>query len=71
MSKENHFERFKKLFGFGSVREVKGNLEYRIKGDMDYHKTIANEVINKNKLNLKVQSSGAMSQIKAFEIVEA
>lgn len=69
MSKETHIERFKKLFGFGSVREVKGNLEYRVKGDLDYHKSIANEVINKNKLNLKVQSSGSMSQIKAFEIV--
>lgn len=69
MSKENHFEIFKKLFGFGEVREVKGNLEYRVKGDLDYHKSIASEIINKNKLNLKVHSTGSMSQIKAFEIV--
>lgn len=68
--KKNHKEVFKKLFGHGVSREVKGNLEYRVKGDLDYHKTIATEIINKNKLNLKVQSSGAMSQIKAFEIVE-
>lgn len=67
----NHIQEFKKLFGYGVAKEINGNLEYRVKGDLDYHRDLAAKIINKNKLNLKVQSTGAMSQIKAFEIVEA
>lgn len=70
--KENfidHIHVFKKIFGLEIRKESPLTLEYRVRGDLDMHKQIANNIIKTHNLSLQVVSKGNMSQLNSFEVI--
>lgn len=62
-------EKFKKQFDFGNIKEINSTrLEVRCR-NLDYGVALANRLINKHKLKLKVKSDAEMASYNAFEII--
>lgn len=62
-----HLKKFKQLFDRDKLKEYPNKIEYRV-GDLQSSITDANAIIEQNKLNLVVFSSGHLATYKAFEV---
>lgn len=62
-------EIFKLYYDFGNIKEINPTrLEVRCR-NLDYGVALANRLINKHKLKLKVKSDAEMAAYNAFEII--
>lgn len=61
-------EKFKEEFDFGNIKDInKDRIEIRSR-NLDYGVALANRLIKKHKLKLKVHQDGEMAAYNAFEI---
>ncbi|WP_231489875.1 hypothetical protein [Pedobacter sp. Leaf170] len=69
-NKKEPIKKFKALFDYGAIKDINPKrIEVRAK-NLEHSVEQAQNIINRNKLNLKVKQDAEMAAYKAFEVIE-